>query len=100
MRCIRELLYNAAKYSDGEHITLRITEKTACFNFIVEDIGPGLPDNAEELINKPFNKIDELSEGLGVGLPLTKRHSMAMGGDLIYDNTYHDGCRFIIEMPK
>ena len=100
MRCIRELLYNAAKYSDGEHITLRITEKTACFNFIVEDIGPGLPDNAEELINKPFNKIDELSEGLGVGLPLTKRHSMAMGGDLIYDNTYHDGCRFTIEMPK
>lgn len=51
-------------------------------------------------VYKPFVKIDNLSEGLGLGLPLTKRHALFLGGDLIYDETYHEGCRFIIEMPK
>jgi len=45
-------------------------------------------------------KIDDLSEGLGLGLPLSKRHAMSLGGDLVYDKDYRDGCRFIVEMPK
>ena len=68
--------------------------------FIVQDVGPGLSVQTEEFIYKPFVKIDNLSEGLGLGLPLTKRHALFLGGDLIYDETYHEGCRFIIEMPK
>ena len=53
-----------------------------------------------ELLYKPFAKIDDLSEGLGLGLPLTKRHALSLGGDLIYDRDYKEGCRFILEMPK
>ena len=100
MRSIRELLYNAAKYSDGENVSLHVSQNNTYVLFIVQDVGPGLSDQAEELIFKPFVKIDNLSEGLGLGLPLTKRHALFLGGDLIYDETYHDGCRFIIEMPK
>lgn len=100
MRSIRELLYNAAKYSDGENVSLHVSQNNTYVLFIVQDVGPGLSDQAEELIFKPFVKIDNLSEGLGLGLPLTKRHALFLGGDLIYDETYHEGCRFIIEMPK
>ena len=100
MRSIRELLYNAAKYSDGKHIRLHVTETETTVRFIVEDVGPGLSENSEELIYKPFMKMDDLSEGLGLGLPLTKRHALALGGDLIYDKDYPDGCRFILEVPK
>ena len=100
MRTIRELLYNAAKFSDGKHIKLYITQNDTSVFFTVEDVGPGLPDNADELIYKPFAKIDDLTDGLGLGLPLTKRHALSLGGDLTYDDSYHDGCRFIIEMPK
>ena len=100
MRSIRELLYNAAKYSDGENVSLHVSQNNIHVLFIVQDVGPGLSDQAEELIFKPFVKIDNLSEGLGLGLPLTKRHALFLGGDLIYDETYHEGCRFIIEMPK
>jgi hydroxymethylpyrimidine/phosphomethylpyrimidine kinase/hydroxymethylpyrimidine kinase/phosphomethylpyrimidine kinase/thiamine-phosphate diphosphorylase len=56
--------------------------------------------DADDLLYKPFIKIDDLSEGLGLGLPLCKRHALSLGGDLIYDRDYHDGCRFILEMPK
>lgn len=100
MRTIRELLYNAAKYSDGENVSLHVSQNNTHVLFIVQDVGPGLSDQAEELIFKPFVKIDNLSEGLGLGLPLTKRHALFLGGDLIHDETYHEGCRFIIEMPK
>ena len=100
MRTIRELLHNAAKYSDGKHISLHITQTETTVRYIVEDVGPGLPDNADELIYKPFIKIDDLSEGLGLGLPLCKRHALSLGGDLIYDSSYHEGCRFILELPK
>ena len=100
MRTLRELLYNAAKYSDGKHITLRITQTNITVRFTIEDVGPGLPKDADELLYKPFTKIDDLSEGLGLGLPLCKRHALSLGGDLIYDSSYHDGCRFIVELPK
>ena len=100
MRTIRELLYNAAKFSDGEHIHLHVSESDTTVNFTIEDTGTGLPDEADDLLYKPFIKIDDLTEGLGLGLPLSKRHALTLGGDLIYDKDYRDGCRFIVEMPK
>ena len=100
MRCIRELLYNAAKYSDGKHISLHVSETETSVCFTVQDKGPGLSENSEELIYKPFLKVDDLSEGLGLGLPLTKRHALSLGGDLIHDLTYTEGCRITLEMPK
>lgn len=100
MRSIRELLYNSAKYSDGKHIRLLVTETTASVCFIVEDVGPGLPEQSDDLLFKPFVKLDDLSEGLGLGLPLTKRHVLSLGGDLTFDPNYREGCRFVLELPK
>ncbi len=100
LRTLRELLYNAAKYSDGQHILLRISQTPSTVLFTVEDVGKGLPKESQDLIFKPFAKADSLSEGLGLGLPLSKRHAMNLGGDLIFDASYQEGCRFIIELPK
>ena len=100
MRTLRELLYNAAKYSDGQHISLHISNAQSFIHFTVEDTGPGLSKESEDLIFKPFVKVDNLSEGLGLGLPLAKRHALSLGGDLTLDTNYHAGCRFILEMPR
>jgi len=48
---------------------------------------------------EPFMKVDTLSEGLGLGLPLSKRHILTLGGELTLDASYHDGCRIIITLP-
>ncbi len=100
MRSLRELLYNAAKYSDGKNITLRLSETPESVRFIVEDTGNGIPEEYRDTIYETFIKADELSEGLGLGLSLTKRHIDNLGGTLTLDTDYHKGCRFIIEMPK
>ena len=100
MRCLRELLYNAAKYSDGQHITLHIEQTEATVRFTVEDVGPGLSAESLDNLFKPFIKVDDLSEGLGLGLSLARRHIISLGGLLDLDTTYHNGCRFIVIMPK
>lgn len=100
MRTLRELLYNSAKYSDGQNIIIRITHTESVVRFTVEDKGQGLSDGFEEKIFNPFIKIDDLSEGLGLGLPLAKRHAGSLGGDLTLDTSYHEGCRFTLEIPR
>ncbi len=99
MRSLRELIYNSAKYSNGQHVTFRITTTDTTVRFIVEDKGKGIPEANREHIFDFFTKVDDLSEGLGLGLPLAKRHAKSLGGDLIFDEDYHDGCRFIFELP-
>ena len=99
LRSLQELLYNAAKYSDGKHVSLCVSADDSTVKFIVEDTGKGIAEADRELIFKFFTKVDDLSEGLGLGLPLAKRHARNLGGDLILDTQYHDGCRFIIEIP-
>ena len=99
MRSIRELLYNSAKYSDGKNISLRVRANRNAVQFIFEDTGPGIPPDYQKHIFSPFYKSDILSEGLGMGLPLTKRHVILLGGSLELDSDYHRGCRFIMAFP-
>lgn len=96
---LRELLYNAAKYSDGHHISLRLTQADGSVSFTVEDVGPGLPDNLKEQIFVPFMKVNEESEGLGLGLPLCKAHIEGIGGEIVYDENYRQGCRITARLP-
>ena len=49
---------------------------------------------------QPFTKADEQTKGVGLGLALAKRHALSLGGDMLIDTNYHDGCRITIEMPK
>lgn len=99
MRSIREILYNSAKYSDGNNVSLRVKALDNAVQFVFEDVGPGIPPQLQEHIFTPFYKSDSLSEGLGVGLTLTKRHIILLGGSLELDASYHQGCRFIMVMP-
>ena len=98
-RSLREILYNAAKYSDGQHVLMEVEREGDMVRFIVEDTGKGITEADRENIFKFFTKVDDLSEGLGLGLPLAKRHAQMLNGDLRLDADYQEGCRFILELP-
>lgn len=100
MRSVREILYNSAKYSDGKNIMLHVAEIGSMVHFIFTDTGPGIKEEEISRLFDTFTKVNDLSEGLGLGLPLAKRHVNHLGGDLIFDANYHGGCRFIIQLPK
>lgn len=96
---LQELLFNASKYSDGQNISLQLskTERAVCF--IVEDTGPGFPAEDSDRLFELFTKVNDLSDGLGLGLPLSKRHITSLNGTLAIDPCYQGGCRIIIELP-
>lgn len=96
---IRELLYNAASYSTGGIVNMKVTEFQSRIRFIVEDQGPGIPEEERGRMFEMFTKINDLSEGLGLGLALARRHIRNLGGDIYHDEIYEEGCRMIIELP-
>ena len=100
VRSVRELLFNAAKYSDGQNVCLRVSEMGSMVRFIVQDMGPGIAEEDIVRLFEMFTKVNDISEGLGLGLALSRRHIQNLGGDLILDTNYRAGCRFIIELPK
>ena len=95
-----EPLCNAVSYSDGEHVTLRVSQTDTTVRFTIQDTGPGILSVMPERVFTPFNEIDNLQIVEGIGLPLARRHAAGLGGSLTVDADYHEGCRIIIEMPK
>ena len=99
MRSIREILYNSAKYSDGKNISVRLSANETTVRIVFEDTGKGIPQDRQDDLFTPFYKWNNLSEGLGIGLSLTKHHVRLLGGSLDLDRNYRDGCRFVMEVP-
>ena len=96
---IHELLYNAKKFAPNSPIKLSIYETPGIINFAIEDQGPGIPKHEQSRIFDHFSKLDPFTEGLGMGLYVSRQYIRLMGGDLTLDPTYEKGSRFIIRLP-
>lgn len=97
---LNELLYNSAKYTGGRDITLKISQTATTIRYTVQDVGSGLPSGSMDNVFKAFSTVENIAEGEGLGLPLAKRHASSLGGNLILDVDYRDGCRIIFELQK
>ena len=97
---LSELLYNSAKYTGGRNITLKVSQTATTIRYTVQDIGSGLPSGSMDNVFKAFSTVENIAEGEGLGLPLAKRHAASLGGNLIFDVDYRDGCRIIFELQK
>jgi signal transduction histidine kinase len=96
---IMEILMNADKFTDEGGITLSSDMKDGMWLLSVTDTGTGIPEGDEERIFGHFTKIDDFSEGLGLGLTFCKNIALRLGGDIVLDKDYHDGARFIVKIP-
>ena len=97
---ILELLVNADKFAKEGKIILDSQMKDGHWILSVTDTGDGIPQENIDSIFGKFNKIDDFSEGLGIGLTFCKTIALRLGGDVAIDGTYHDGARFIVTIPQ
>ena len=93
------LLDNAVKYTNKGCITLKAKQENDLLIIAVEDTGSGVPTEEAEHIFDRFVKLDNFKEGIGLGLPLSRRLAEQLGGKIELDTTYTDGARFIVSLP-
>ena len=96
---LMELLDNANKFTQQGAITLSCSQPDAhIVNIKVSDTGIGIPKANRQQIFTKFTKIDDFTEGVGLGLTLSKRTAKILGGDLILDPFYSEGASFILSL--
>ena len=96
---ITEILVNANKFTEEGSITLGSDMTGGMWQLSVTDTGKGILPDDEEKVFGQFTKIDDFSEGLGLGLTFCKTIAHKLGGDVVLDTSYHDGARFIVQIP-
>lgn len=67
---------------------------------IIEDNGPGIPDEIRDKILQPFFTTKKGTEGTGLGLSITNDIIKAHGGQLNIESEVGTMTRFIITLPK
>ena len=66
----------------------------------VSDTGPGIPPDKRNLLFEEFTRLDpEASDGAGVGLAISRRIAMALGGDILLDSQVGEGSTFTLWLP-
>lgn len=97
---LMNLLGNAVKFTQQGRVTLRLqTEHDGGIRISVTDTGKGIPpDKAEEVFHR-FVKLDEYSNGTGLGLSLCQLIVEKFQGKIWVDTAYTSGARFIFTLP-
>ena len=90
---------NAVKYTERGSVTLRANADDKTLNIAIEDTGCGVPAEEAENIFGRFVKLDSFKEGLGLGLPLSRKLAEQIGSTVTLDTSYHPGARFVVTIP-
>lgn len=95
-RICANLIRNAAEAMEGTG-TISVGYDGAALSVL--DTGPGLPDEAQANLFKPFAGSTR-RDGTGLGLALSRDLARAMGGDLQLGETSEIGTRFVVFLPQ
>jgi two-component system osmolarity sensor histidine kinase EnvZ len=100
-RCLTNLVDNALKASRNVAVTLQPGERHT--HIVVEDDGPGIPEDRREEAFRPFHRLDQgrnlQSGGSGLGLAIARDIARAHGGDITLDKSSLGGLKATIRLP-
>ena len=99
------LMSNAVKYNrHGGTITITCQEQgTSGVSVVVSDTGQGVSQDDLDRVFVPFERLgaeQTETEGTGIGLPLAKALTEAMGGQLSASSVLGEGSAFTLTLPR
>jgi PAS domain S-box-containing protein len=99
------LLGNAIKFThEGGHIAVACDADASRVVIHVRDTGVGIPREALERIFDPFVQVGRdlraPSDGVGLGLAISRDLARRMGGDLTADSRVGEGSTFTLLLPR
>ena len=101
-RALRNLLENAAAY--GGRATARIERDDQEIRVVVEDEGPGIPEDDLERVFEPFVRLEASRSrdtgGSGLGLAISRSIVRGHGGDVRLENRAEGGLRATVALPE
>ena len=100
-RVINNIVDNAIRY--GSEVVISISSSEKNLIIMVDDNGPGIPENKRELAFKPFYRLDKSrhieSGSTGLGLAIAKDIIVGYSGSISLDDSPLGGLRVVIKMP-
>jgi signal transduction histidine kinase len=98
LQIISNLLSNAFRWTpDGGRVELELGASNGKVSVVVDDTGPGIPQNERERIFRPFWSQD--NAGTGLGLAIARELAVALGGEIQLESEPGSGSRFELVLP-
>jgi signal transduction histidine kinase len=99
------LLSNAIRFTPaGGTVTLAAAPRGSRIAITVSDTGPGIASDAYERIFEPFVQLDrslsQPTEGIGLGLAISRDLARGMNGDLTVESQPGDGSVFTVTLAR
>lgn len=101
-RCLSNVLGNAAKYATNVWVSAKSIDKNK-IEIVVEDNGPGIPDDQLQEVFKPFYRVDSSRNvntgGVGLGLPIAMDIIHGHGGNIWLERSKQGGLAVYMSIP-
>jgi signal transduction histidine kinase len=102
-RIVENLIANAVRHTPGASpVWVRVSRHEGGVLIVVEDDGPGVPDELKAAVFEPFrqgNGLPNPSPGVGVGLSLVARFAELHGGRAWVEDRPGGGASFRVHLP-
>ncbi|WOE77671.1 sensor histidine kinase [Pseudomonas protegens] len=99
LELLGNLLDNACKWADAQ-VRLSVEERPQGFCLRVEDDGPGIPEARRNEVFSRGARLDEQTDGHGLGLGIVRDIVDACGGRLSLGESEWGGLQVEVELPK
>jgi signal transduction histidine kinase len=95
---VSNLVSNAFRWTpDGGNVALALGQSNGTVSVSVQDTGPGIQQQEQERIFRPFWSRD--GGGTGLGLAIARELALALGGRIVLDSKPGQGSRFDLVLP-